>query len=424
MSSPDTPNYPDVLGAITGGPRLNIDVVQVALAIRPAQIPAGQTGELILLAQNASDQDIDVLIQVELPERDQARQKNVFTAAKTKLRIGLRPAEVGFLALPITVAPITRPAPGYIAGLNLDVQRVTKKTAPQRIRAAAGGGRFQAQDVPETEQNHLRALRELSFSADPGKKKKYLQTSFNVLPAGVTGLGAPSARWIALWTMSYLSDEYAIARQVAEPARASVAAFKRQNVFMPLLKATQQYYAVCGYSLLPPEAIFITKQLTLLLEAGVVEVTPNTPRPVWPRWYIRLCRLLAQDAAAAGQTEALVTKHLYNDLIYDAIMAGFKTVTGITHENFGTDEETSDYAEEIVDSLSTGQPLDFARAYLPLIMAGVVANARVSMPQEQIRDTVFMLSKALEKRQIEKDGSNDFVFDLTEKLIEQALDVT
>ena len=95
MSSPDTPNYPDVLGAITGGPRLNIDVVQVALAIRPAQIPAGQTGELILLAQNASDQDIDVLIQVELPERDQAKQKNVFTAAKTKLRIGLRPAEAG-----------------------------------------------------------------------------------------------------------------------------------------------------------------------------------------------------------------------------------------------------------------------------------------------------------------------------------------
>jgi hypothetical protein len=57
-------------------------------------------------------------------------------------------------------------------------------------------------------------------------------------------------------------------------------------------------------------------------------------------------------------------------------------------------------------------------------MGGVIANARITMPREQIRDTVFMLSKALEKRRPEKNGDNAFIFDLTDQLIEQALDTT
>ena len=46
------------------------------------------------------------------------------------------------------------------------------------------------------------------------------------------------------------------------------------------------------------------------------------------------------------------------------------------------------------------------------------------MPHEQIRDTVFMLSKALEKRRPEKNRDNAFIFELTDQLIEQALDTT
>jgi hypothetical protein len=61
---------------------------------------------------------------------------------------------------------------------------------------------------------------------------------------------------------------------------------------------------------------------------------------------------------------------------------------------------------------------------LPLVMGGVIANVRVTMPREQIRETVFMLSKALEKRRPEKNDANAFIFDITNHLIEQALDTT
>ena len=33
-------NYPDILGAITGGARLNVDMVQCALTVRPIQVPS------------------------------------------------------------------------------------------------------------------------------------------------------------------------------------------------------------------------------------------------------------------------------------------------------------------------------------------------------------------------------------------------
>jgi hypothetical protein len=106
------------------------------------------------------------------------------------------------------------------------------------------------------------------------------------------------------------------------------------------------------------------------------------------------------------------------------VLNGFGTVGAATREDFGTPDEMSQYAGGIVDALEHQQPLDVARAYLPLVMGGIIANARITMPREQIRDTVFMLSKALEKRRPEKNGANAFIFELTDRLIEQALDTT
>ncbi len=141
MSTPDNaPNYPDILGAITNGARFNLDVVQFALAARPPQVAAGQTCELILLAQNASDADVDVMLQVELPERDQAKQKNTFTAASAKLRIGLRPAEVGFVSLPCNCRADNSPRARLFGGPGI----WTSNTCPSSPRNGYGRRRAAA----------------------------------------------------------------------------------------------------------------------------------------------------------------------------------------------------------------------------------------------------------------------------------------
>ena len=85
MSARATPNYPDILGAITGGLRCNINVVQLALAVRPRVVRAGRPFEAILLVQNASDVNVDVTATLHLPDKDAAKQKNQFTSHHVRL---------------------------------------------------------------------------------------------------------------------------------------------------------------------------------------------------------------------------------------------------------------------------------------------------------------------------------------------------
>jgi hypothetical protein len=114
---------------------------------------------------------------------------------------------------------------------------------------------------------------------------------------------------------------------------------------------------------------------------------------------------------------------LYLELLHDAAMLGFAMLSTVTREQFGSQEEMTAYANGLVASLSNkGDPLDLTHVYIPLVLAGLVANARVVMPQEQVRDTVNLLVKAREKRAAEKNSDNEFVFTMLDDLIDRALE--
>lgn len=423
MSEQASANYPDVLGVISAGKRLNLDAVQCALAVRPAQAPAGKPFDLVLLLQNTSDGEVDVIVHPALPERDLARRKDPFTLKSTRIVCGLEAAQTGALIIPVLVAPTAQPGTGYVAAVELEVKRLTKKS--QRIRLPEGGGTCAPTDLEETARAQIVELRALQFSNDSGGKKSRLQAPFTLLPPVPTSLQALrelQTRWVSLWTLRDFADPYVIAQRVWDPAQSVLRQLTRETLFMPLLKATQERFQASQYSLLPPEVILISKMLMLMLEMGVAEPGPANPRPPWPRWFTTLCRLLVRQPALATQIEPLVTRLLFPAIVYDAALYGFTMVTTVTREDFGTAAEMHQYADGLAEALTRGQTLDFARAYLPLVMAGLIANARVTMPREQVRETVFTLSKALEKRRAERTSANAFIFDLTSRLIERALD--
>lgn len=414
-------NYPDVLGAITGGTRLNLDVVQCALALQPAQVAAGRTFEIVLVLQNAADIDVDVVVTPILPDRDLARKKGRFSTKTKRLRIGLRPAETGYMVMPVTTAPTTAPGTEYTAGLSLDIKRMSKH--PQRVRQSAGGGSFILQELPEETQTRVRALRGLAFSVETGGKRSQVTAPFEVMPPALAKLEDRQPDWISLWTMSDLTDDEAIAQKVWDPAQTVINSLTREQLFVPMLKSTQEHFEACHYPLLPPEAIFITKMLVLVFEMGV-EQHPTAAASSYPRWFTRLCRLLLQEPAVANQPAHLVTQLVYPALAYDAVSYGFTMLSTVTGEDFGTEDETRNYANDIMMSLTNRQPLDFARAYLPLVLGGIISNARVVMPRENIVDTAHVLLKALEKRYPEQTGDNTFIFEMTRRLIDRALDMS
>lgn len=74
-TAPAPPNFPDVLGAITGGRRLILDALHVAAAVRPAAIEAGKTFEVLVIIQNCLNNDVDAVLRLIVPDADIAGKK-------------------------------------------------------------------------------------------------------------------------------------------------------------------------------------------------------------------------------------------------------------------------------------------------------------------------------------------------------------
>src|SRR5581483_7918360 len=107
----------------------------------------------------------------------------------------------------------------------------------------------------------------------------------------------------------------------------------------------------------------------------------------------------------------------------DAVMVGFNLLADVASEQFGSQDEMVAYANQLVTALSgKGNSLDVVQVYLPLVLAGLLVNTRVTLPREQTRETVSLLANARDKRAAQQNGDNKFVFDLLDDLIERALE--
>ncbi len=420
-------NYPDVLGAITNDLRFNLDALQVAVATRPPAIHAGSAFDAIVLLQNMVDADVDAVIRLLVPEMDLAGHRGRFNTRLVKpIRIGLRAGEVGCANLPITTTH--QAAPGNAYKLQLEIQVEQKQRGGTRVRDAKGGAPLAFEELSEQRQQDIKAMRGLNYSAAPVGKaagnKVILLATFEVLPPGVSALLQDlKPAYITLWGASDYADEAVLAEKIQPLTSVLLPKLNRSTVFFPLLKATQSHFESAQFRLWAGEAVAIAKLLTLVLETGVPKAGEGNAQPVYPRWFAKLCRLLTQSPQAASHIDELVGEQLYPDLAYDAAILGFTMLSTVTKEAFGSNDEMATYATQLAASLSgKSEPLDLTHVYLPLVLAGVIVNTRVTMPQEQTRDTTSLIASAREKRANEEDSSNKFVFTMADDLIQRALE--
>lgn len=411
-------NLPDLLGAITGGERLNLDVVQCALAVRPSATPAGRPFLAVLLLQNASDIDVDVTARVRLPERDAANQRNRFFAQRERLLVGLRPAEVGYLALPLSSSPNAKPGQGYRLVVELEVKRMDRQK-PRRVRQPEGGGLFVETELTQEAQDRIWGLQQLIFSAERAGRSG-VAVPFTVKPPEVGKVPELAAEWVSLWTLSDHVDERVLLERVREPLERALPQLRREVVFYPLLEAVQTRFKAGGYALKAGEAVYISKLLTLVVENGAAMAGEGESGEA-PAWLLRCCRVLLDRPEAANNVPYLTSQMIFHDVVRDAVRLGLTMVETVTGEHFGDAAEQEDYAEAVVRRLQEGG-LDFAHTYLPLVLGGLIANARVVMPKEQPRQTIYLLQKAREERASEADADNGPIFAMTDQLIERALD--
>ncbi len=441
MTEPTTINYPDILGYITGGERCNINVVQLALAVRPRVVRAGRPFETILLVQNASDVDVDVTAALTLPEVDAKKQKGRFISKKNRLLVGVRPAEVGYVVLPMSCLPDTAVSDSYKIEMEISVKPLKK---PSRIRTPEGGGDLVLDDLRDEPREKLDDLKKLVFATTKRfGLRDVLEATFSVMPGRMGQMVDFQPGWVNLWHITDYVDERLVLEKYGTLLTKSILPrLKKAFVLDALVETTNRRFGAAGYPLKPLESLYIAKLLTLILEMAepteesfdylgypVFNIAETIKKgfspgggPRFPHWCNSLLEIIAQDEKKANNDLVeVVTETLYDDLLRDAIPYAFKMIKTITGEDLGTDAEIQDYVENTIKILDEKSGMNFTHVYMPLVIGGIIIYDRVISNAEEISDSLRGMHEVLSEREPEVDENNDLVFMITKQMVNRSL---
>jgi hypothetical protein len=441
MTETSTTSYPDILGYITGGERCNINVMQLALAVRPRVVRAGRHFETILLVQNASDVDVDVTASLTLPEVDAKKQKGRFLSKKNRLLVGVRPAEVGYVVLPMSCLPDTAVSDSYKIEMEITVKPLKK---PARIRTVEGGGEVVVDYLRDEPREKLEELKKLTFSTTKRfGLRDVLEATFSVMPGRIGQMVDFQPGWVNLWHMTDYVDERLVLEKYGTLLTNSILPrLKKEFVLDALIATTKKRFADAGYPLQPLEALYIGKMLTLILEMAepLEETYDYLGQPVFnvaqtvkngfpkeggarfPHWCNSLLEIIAKDEQKANtDLVEIVTEKLYDDLLRDAIPHAFRMIKTITGEDLGTEVEVHDYTENLIKNLDQKSGMDFTHTYMPLVIGGIIVYDRVISGAEEISDSLRGMHDVLTERESEVDENNDLVFMITKQMVNRSL---
>lgn len=432
-NDPTTIQYPDVLGALTGGIRANIGVIQCALGLR-GSVAAGRAAEVLLVVQNACDQSADVSLQVHVPEQDAKKRKGRFLAHPNKLVLSIKPGEVGYFTVPIAMLPDTAPSE-YKFSIDISAQTAEK---PRRVRSMEGGSAFTPTTLDVDARQRYDDAAALRYSANRLPLRSALEGSFMVDAPRPTLPPELKPQWHTLWSLADANETFILARYGDLIASRVFPRFKRTLVYAPLLEATKARFAEGGFAIRDAEAAVIAKLMALILEyaaplqhkqsallAGVYAIEPlislarkQPDKPLQlPHWMRAYLKLVARDERALNAIERLLVGRLYLPLLRDAISHAFALVSTTTGQILGEADEIQLYSDQIISAIEKGGGLDFQRVYLPLIMGGTLVNDKILLPGEEQDEQVGHLVSILLDRQHEIAPEDADVLDLVQETI-------
>ena len=449
-------NYPDLLGYVTGNvERMNVGVIQAAMAIRPKVVRAGRPFEVLMLLQNAADCPVDVSVVLHLPERDAKRQKGRFIAKVQKLVVGMQPAEVGYIVLPVTTLPDTAMGKDYKITMDLNAKALGK---PERIRQPEGGGRVSTPQMRRELVTELENLKKLSFATQKASMLRgtTLEVMFNLI-SGKTGTVADlKPGWNSLWTISdYNSNSMNLLLRYGDLLiEESLPRLVSAKLLPPIQEKVVELFEQNRYPLSDLESGCIARLLVLLMKLGYYDPTAieieiseedilETPDPeednfkigtiigdrhflvsdeevVLPRWVNGLLRAIAQDKRAAKFPGKAIAMFAFDDLLLDGLFFGLHSIERATGEDLGTMEDKEEFVHQIMLRLKGEKPMDFMHTYLPLVMAGTLIYERVLVGDEKLTQKLAEMLWLLENRKAERNEETEPIFQLAKRTIDLA----
>lgn len=431
-------NYPDILGLITGGARVNLGVMQAALAMRPRITRAGRPFEVVLLLQNASDVDVDVVVTLALPDQDARKQRGRFITQKPRLRIGIAPAEVGCAIMPATTLADIAIGDDYRIAVEIEPKALGK---PQRIRATEGGGTVDLAALPPSAGAQIDELHGLDWAAQKKLGRPVLEVPFSVMMGKLGQIPNFKPGWISIARLSDYADHRPLLARYGDTLITQVFPHvKRSDTYKLLLDETSARFQAAGYPLDAAEAVLIAKLMALVLEYAAPEETGHgflaagvyavkrlllddplrmAVSPTLPRWVVGMLTLLEREPRAAEQPALAVQRLLYDDLLHDAARMAFDLIERDTGEDLGTAAEHEAHVNDTLAALKARQGLNFAHAYLPLVCGGLIVSEQMPASKESPAQLLASLASVLERRRSEIDDDLLPLYEMTAKLIDR-----
>ena len=406
MSKTEQPNYPDILGEITGGQRLQIGVVDAAMSVRPRIVRAGETAEIILLLQNTSDVRVEVVAEPKVPARDAKGKTDKFTLKTSRMTAVLSPAEVGYVSLPLYVLPDAAPENGYRVFFTISVKPQAKYHIVRRTGEAISQNYFFSYSPAILKQ--INDFKALDFSiTKTGLLGTSIETTFDLAPARKTPEPPSELKpsWNRLWAMSDNTDARYLLEQHGKVLQKRILPLlERDNLYKPFYRSTMQRFAARGYQLTPNEAHYITKLLVDVLEMGrrlpigllypdqalygvsqrLEEGWAQDGRPVaLPFWCRDLLTRIGSDPRITERPVMSLATILYDSVLRDAITHGFALIHLVIKRQLGSKDEMTRLAAQFTKDLRNQETcLDFDDIYLPLVLGGIIVDTEVPLQYE------------------------------------------
>ncbi len=410
------PMYPDVLGAVTGGPRVSLGMLQLALGIFPQQAFLNQPIEVVLVLQNMVDQPMQVKVSVRVPATDKKGHPVIIETARNMVTLGLRPGEAGVLRMPMVAYPPTHPGKGF--PVRVAVRYRTPEDAAF-VRPPSGGP---PPSVLEISPFRLQVLREIEFKSHKWNESAELVTAyFDIAPKRMPS--APQSlkhTYETLWTQEHMVKEAKLAQNYVEDARRMAVGFAHRPAYYEFIKIVGERFAERDMPLHPGEITAIAKMMAYTVdEAPQLETGFRLDNM---RWFQALVQLLAHNQEYMDMDRGqLLVRYLFPDVLYDSVLMAFSVIQSKVEEDLGDHYERINYANRVLTWYAGHSKPDLNYIYLPLVMGGVVINRLVMLDRsENPWRLVDDLREAYRGRVRLASGESVVIFNMLNELLDAA----
>lgn len=397
VSNMDAPNYPDILGYATQGKKARLGAIETALAVYPRAVHAGSSFCGILLLQNMTDVKVEVVVNLSVAEPEISRKKQHFIVPNSGSRIMLRPGEVGFAALPMLCQEDTTAGKQYKFMATLKITSFGEPRFIRQVHQTDVNLDYYFFFSPKTI-DKLSSLRKLTFSEEQHKLSSSscrLEVPLVVLPAQSKEEDQiTTTSWVDLWSLIENTDNRPLLERYGPTLNSQILPLLRsESVSKALRDITIERFSPV-YKIQAAEVHFITKLMMKVLEmaseptqseypgltiyhvADVLHSLDSTqaghPLDI-PNWLYGFLMLSGMDEHEVHLSVSALMNHLFDDLLRDAVEAGFHIINYELGETVFEENEIFERSDHILNSLHQKTQLSFMGVYLPLVLGGIAS---------------------------------------------------